>query len=283
MKAADSYNELYIGESYEFTFNFGCLAIEIPGIKEQSIPVIPKKMTMTDEQLQELIAEICNNTDFHDARRRRNFGRLLIELQRLPGLLKSSHPLYLEALDQTWEWIGKNICAFEHNPSLPISTTLVRWINGYLYWRIKDLYNLTNQYPCEFSLDVPINESSENYSTLLQQLSDNGFKTPTLSGIDNYIEKIKNQKIQEILKKLELYVNRDPEQIFQNCHPRNHANSNCQFLSQKLLFKEPPQKFTQISKELGINYQALVSHWKRKCMGLLQKKLEALGYSRDDE
>ena len=239
---------------------------------------------MTEKQLQELIARICDNPDFQSAKRRRDVNRLLVELQQLPGLRKSSHPLYLEALDLTWEWVSRNICAFEPKPHLSIHESLVRWINGYLGWRITDLYlNQADQHSREFSLDVCINEGSENPLTLLEQLSDTGFETPTLSGIDGYIEKLKNQKIQETLAKLERSVEEDPEQIFQNCHPRQHPNCNCQFLCQRLLFKNPPEKFAHISKELGINYQALISHWKRKCLPLLQKKLEDLGYSGGEE
>lgn len=239
---------------------------------------------MTEKQLQELIARICDNPDFQSAKRRRDVNRLLVELQQLPGLRKSSHPLYLEALDLTWEWVSRNICAFEPKPHLPIQESLVRWINSYLYWRIKDLsIKEASQHSREFSLDVCINEGSENPLTLLEQLSDTGFETPTLSGIDGYIEKLKNQKIQETLAKLERSVEEDPEQIFQNCHPRQHPNCNCQFLCQRLLFKNPPEKLAHISKELGINYHALISHWKRKCLPLLQQKLEDLGYSGGEE
>jgi hypothetical protein len=239
-------------------------------------------MTMTDKQLQELIARICDNPDFQSARRRRGVNRLLVELQRLPGLLKSSHLLYLEALDQTWEWVSRNICAFEAKPHLSIQESLVKWINSYLYWRIRDLYR-QSQCPREISLDVPINESYENSSTLLDQLSDKGFETPTISGFDGYIEERRNQRIQETFEQLERYVEEDPEHIFQNCHPRKRYDCNCQFLCQRLLFKEPPDKFSRISKELGINKQTLIAHWKRRCIPLLQKKLEDLGYSGNEE
>ncbi len=265
-------------------FIFGCRAIEKPGITEQSTLVIQKKMTMTEEQLQELIARICEHPDSQSGKWRRDVHRLLVELQRLPGLLKYSHSLYLEALDQTWEWVSRNICTFEAQPNLSIHESLVRWINGYLYWRIKDLdINQAKQHRCELSLDFYVNESSENPLTLLDTISENGFDTPTLNGLDDYIEQIRNLKIQEVFEKLELYVEEDPEQIFQNCHPRKHHDCNCQLLCKRLLFKDPPDKFAHISQELGINYQALNSHWKRKCLLLLQKKLKDLGYLGDEE
>ena len=239
---------------------------------------------MTNEQLQQLITRICENRDIQSEERRRDIHRLLLECQQLPGLQKSSHPLYREALDKTLEWVSNNISNFEQQAHLSVQTSLLRWINGYLIWRIKDLYrNQADQYSREFSLDVYINENLENPSTLLEQMSDNGFDTPTLSGIDGYIENRQNQELQEIFEQLERYVEEDPEQFFQHCHPRHNSDCNCQLLWQKLLFKDPPEKLTQISRELNIKYDTLVSHWKRKCLPLLQKKLQELGYSGDEE
>ncbi|NES71114.1 MAG: hypothetical protein F6K24_40880, partial [Okeania sp. SIO2D1] len=129
----------------------------------------------------------------------------------------------------------------------------------------------------------PINDNSENPLTLLDILSDTGFDVPTLSGFDIYIEKCRNMDIQIALDNLERYVEEDPEQIFQNCHPRQHSNCNCQFLCQKLVFQYPPETFANISRIIEINYDTLRSFWKRKCLPLLQKKLEELGYSKEEE
>ncbi|NET71699.1 MAG: hypothetical protein F6K62_12410, partial [Sphaerospermopsis sp. SIO1G2] len=97
-------------------------------------------MSISDEQLQQLIESICGTLDPKSAEYRKAINRLLIECQNLPGLLKYSHHLYLEALDKTWEWVIKNICKFQPKPHIPVSKSLVIWINGYLRWRIKDLY-----------------------------------------------------------------------------------------------------------------------------------------------
>ncbi|WP_426546155.1 hypothetical protein [Dapis sp. BLCC M126] len=240
-------------------------------------------MAMTEEQLQELITRICENPDLQSAKRRKDIERLLRELQQLSGLIQSSHLLYLEALDQTWLWVSNHICNFERQPNLSIKESLKNWINGYLKRRIQDLYiNQAKQQHDELSLDIPIHENSENPLTFLEQLSDNSFNAPTLSGIDSYIEKCRNINIQVALDNLEHYVEEDPEHIFQNCHPRKNPNCNCKFLCQKLVFQYPPDTFANISRELEINYDTLRSFWKRKCLPLLQQKLEELGYSRDE-
>ncbi|NEO01965.1 MAG: hypothetical protein F6K50_43295 [Moorea sp. SIO3I7] len=257
------------------------MLLKSQGLKDNLHQLSKKKMAMTDQQLRALIDRIRGNRDLQSEQRRRDINRLLRECQRLPGLRKSSHPLYLEALDQTWEWVSKNIYKFEPQPDLPVQTSLLRWINGYLKWRIHELY--VKQAGHDISLDLNINKDPDNPLTLLDQLPDGGFETPTISGIDAYIEKVIKQKIQEIFQELERYVEEDPDRIFQKCYPRQCADCNCQLLCQSLLFKYPPDKLTHISRELSVNYNALRSHWKRKCLVLLQKKLKDLGYSGDEE
>ena len=104
-----------------------------------------------------------------------------------------------------------------------------------------------------------------------------------LSIFNSDIEKSNDQKIIEIWTRLEHYVNEDPQSILKNCYPKKHPNCNAQLLSKKLLFKNPPEKLTQISKDLQINYQTLRSHWERKCIPLLQAILKDLGYSDDEK
>ncbi|NES18940.1 MAG: hypothetical protein F6K41_08435 [Symploca sp. SIO3E6] len=238
-------------------------------------------MNMTDEQLQGLITRICQHPDSISWERRQAINRLLIRLQQLPGLLKSPHLDYLEALDKTWEWVSRNICQFEPRLHLSIQESLVKWINGYLRWRIKDLYQQGDCQP--YSIDNKINNNGEISTTLGEQISETGLQPPVLSGIDGYIEQRRNQKIQQTALKLELYILEDPQGRLKSCHPRNRPDCNCQFLSQRLLFQDPPQRFSDISRELGINRQTLKSHWERKCKPLLQEIAVSLGYSKSKE
>lgn len=241
-------------------------------------------MNINDEQLQQLIDKICGSLDRESSEWRKAISRLIFELQQLPGLLKSSHPLYLEALDKTWEWVSNNICKFKPKPYIPVSKSLVTWINGHLSWRIKDLYrNQQRQSNHEESVYVVINQDSENPLMLIDQLSETGFNPPKLTGLDAYLEEQRKKSILTIWQKFELYVQEDPEKLLCKCHPKKYRDCNCQLLSKKRLFTEPPEKFRHISKELGINEQTLISHWKKKCLPLLQKILEDLGYSKNGE
>jgi hypothetical protein len=235
-------------------------------------------MITTDEWLQQLLARICGNPEPNTWEQRRAMNRLLIALQHLPGLLKSSHLDYLEALDKTWEWVSRNICAFEPHPHEPMQTTLIRWINSHLYWRIRDLSQ--PEVSGQYRLDKVIDKSGENYATLLDNLSETNLDIPVLSGIDSYIEKLQHQEIQQIYLELEHYIQEDTQGSLRSCHPRKHPDCNCRFLSKRLLLKDPPDKLADISRELGINYKTLKSHWENKCKPLLQDIAVTLGYHR---
>lgn len=253
--------------------------------RNNSLIIYKKTMAITNEKFQTLRARICNNPNLTSSDRLQSINRLLFELQELPGLLKSSHPYYLEALDRTWEWVIQNICKFQQRPHLSLQESLVKWINGYLSWRIKDLYRQNRDV---LSLDVFINESSENPSTLLEQISETGFDPPKLSGLDAYLENLRKKEIEKIWQKLERYIEEDPDQILSKLHPRKFPDCNCQVLSQKLLLQEPPERLAQIHREfqnLGVSIpdKTLRSHWKNKCQPCLQTILESLGYSKDEE
>ncbi|WP_228061137.1 hypothetical protein, partial [Coleofasciculus sp. LEGE 07092] len=231
-----------------------------------------------DEQLKELIAEACKYPH-QSLERQKALNRLLIQIQHLPGLAKSSHPDYFHALNRTWEWLSKNIQSFKPRPP-SFQESLVKWINGYLYWRIQDLYALDKHTPYSFDGLVAPGESGLTY---LEQLSQTGFSPPNLTGIDEYIEQLQRQEKQRIGLELEQYIEEDPDKRLQNCHPRESSHCNCQLLSQRLSLRDPPERLATVARELGMNYQVLVAHWKRKCLPLLQEIALSLGYEPDQE
>lgn len=238
-------------------------------------------MDEQDERLRQLIGAACQHPD-QSQEWRRAMSRLLIVVQGLPEFRKYSRPdcpaYLLDALNRTWEWLSRNIRNFKPHTSC-IRADLVKWINGYLYWRIKDLAQ--PNFLAEHSLDETTKDADGVESTTkLEQLSSN-----TLSGIEGHIEQLQKQSEQHLVLQLEFYIEQDPERKLRNCYPRKHPNCNCQLLSQKLLsiFKDPPDKLTDIAREFNINYQTLLSHWKRKALPLLQEIAIELGYQPNQE
>ena len=209
-------------------------------------------------------------------------NRLLIAMQRLPGLVRSRHLDYLEALDRTWEWVSRDICRFQQRPHLSIQEGLVKWINGYLYWRIRDLAGV--EIAGQERLDKAIgNAVGDRPITRLDQISEgDSQKVPMLSSLDAHIEIMKTQAKRNIAFSLEQLIEEDPEGELRSCHPRKHPQCNCQVLSQRVLLKHPPDKFSTISRDLDVNYQTMKSHWEKKCKPLLQKLAGDLGYSTEE-
>jgi hypothetical protein len=121
--------------------------------------------------------------------------QLLIAVQGLPEFRQYSRPhcpdYLLDALNQTWEWLSRNIRNFKPRTS-EIRDDLVKWINGYLYWQIRDLAQPNSL--VGHSLDKTTKDwDSVEIATKVEQLS-----TPTLSGLEAHIEQLQRQSQQSL-------------------------------------------------------------------------------------
>lgn len=224
-----------------------------------------------DRRLSALIAEVRQHPA-PSKKWRTAMNKLLLQIQQLPGLKKSSHPDYPEALNRTFEWVSREIAKFEPRQS-SVSKSLINWINVYLGWRIKDLYSPDKK--AAISLDAPIAVDAGEI-TRLELLPDF-----TLSGLDGMIESVQKETTQRIGLELELYIEQDPEGKLKNSYPRSYPECNCQFLSLRRVLKEPPDKFKDLAKELNVKYTTLNSHWDRKCEPSLQEIARNLGYEQE--
>ena len=130
-------------------------------------------------------------------------SRLLIVVQGLPEFSRYSRldcPDYLlDALNRTWEWLSRNIRNFKPRKS-SMREDLVKWINGYLYWRIKDLTSPGSPTKATFhySLDAPIEfGDSQEKITHIEQVAEQGQLLGTssnpsvLSGLEIYIDRFR--------------------------------------------------------------------------------------------
>lgn len=208
------------------------------------------------------------------AERAKAMSHLIQQLQNLPGLKKVAHQDYYLALNQTWEWMSRNIDEF--SPSTDsLADDLVRWINGHLYWRIYDIYHPSALADKHFSLDERIFGEGETY---LDLLSDQGFNHVQLSTIDQQIQSLQQEEDHRIAIQIEKWIMSDPDGHLGNCHPKRQERCNCQTLGSRIIIKDPPDSFITLAKDLDIPYQTLVSHWKRRCLPLLQTQTKRFGY-----
>lgn len=82
-----------------------------------------------DEQLQELISQVCKY-EIASSERQKALNRLLRAIVQLPGIYRSSHQDYPEAFNRTLEWASKNIDRFVVN-SPSAQKSLVIWLGTY--------------------------------------------------------------------------------------------------------------------------------------------------------
>ncbi|MBD2535235.1 helix-turn-helix domain-containing protein [Nostoc flagelliforme FACHB-838] len=219
-----------------------------------------------DEQLKKLIDNVCCYPD-PSPERQKALNRLLMLIQQLPGIYKSGHQDYLEALNQTWEWVSRKICEFEaRSPSFQQS--LVTWINGYLKWRIKDLYIADSNYT--ISLDRLTRNNEGDETTLLNILPDRQSESISLDLLDIKIAQIQEVERQCLGQRIWQYIEQDQEGKLKASHPRKNPECHCHLLTMRLLLQQPPHKIADIARELNISNQTLYSHWKKNCLPLLK-------------
>jgi hypothetical protein len=221
-------------------------------------------VSQTDEQLYQLIQEILQHEDPRNLRRLKALNRLIILMQRQPGLYRSVHQDYSQALNRTWEWFSQNLAKFELNQdSTHLGRRLVIWINGYLKWRITDLYSPDSKAP--LSLDATFSPDEDSPS-LLDKLTDQ-----PLNLLDELIEKLQTQERERFGQQVRQAIAEDPDRLLTHCQPRNAPTCNCHELARRLLLTEPPETIATIAQTLNFNQQTLYSHWKRKCLPLLKE------------
>jgi hypothetical protein len=217
-----------------------------------------------DEQLNELIAEVCRYKDA-TLERQKALNRLLSIIGQLPGIYTSSHQDYPEAYNRTLEWVCKNLDRFETRSS-SVRQSFVIWINGYLKWRIRDLYLPDDKY--ESQRIYAMTNSDGDAIDPIDRLADPKF---SLNLLDLKIAQIQDNQRQRQGEAIKNYIERDPDRILTNCCLRKTPQCHCQLLAIRLLLEKSPQKIADLSREFNVNNQTLYSHWKQKCLPLLQE------------
>lgn len=222
-----------------------------------------------DEQLQKLIEEVCLYEE-GTPQRQKALNKLLMIVQQLPGIKKDHHQDYLEALNQTWEWVCRSIDKFKVNPGDSLQNSLVKWINGYLKWRIKDLYVPDSKYPT-ISLDQAISNDEGSKVTKLDILPDSQSENITLDLLDKKIAEIQKRSRHAWGERISRFIEQDENRMLKRCCTRVNPECNCQLLAKRLLLVKPSHKIADIAREFNVSNQTLYSHWKKKCLPLLRE------------
>jgi hypothetical protein len=207
--------------------------------------------------------------------RRKVVHRMILHLQRSPDLLSWNHPDYPMALNLTWQWLNAKIGEFDLSKSVvkgvTIERALLNWVNKYLRYRFKDLCRLSGK---DISLDATTTDETGN---TMGNFLESHLALPTLSGLEAVIAQEQRQAEETLYQKMQAWILADLENTLKSCHPKAASTCNCHILAQRLVLRDPPDNATQLAQELGVNYQTLMTQWKRRCRPILQDQTEAFG------
>lgn len=258
-------------------------------------------MSHLDERSHKLILQLlqssCDGSEYNQG-----MEQLLGIIPRLPGLRKDSHPDYLEAVNKTLIEVKRKFPDFQRfarkkqvNLALASATEVrecfVWWVNQFLRFDVLDLYRKRQQ-PLPISLDAPM--SGDDERTLGDKLSNEGFKPPTWDGLEDFIQRSEQEQIRRKGEALERYIEADPEGLLQSCYCNDNPDCNCQNIAklaylanrggeitvqqgQRRIVIEPAEQLVSVrafAKSVGINEQAIHSHWKRHCRKILRSFLQ---------
>ncbi|MDJ0532098.1 MAG: hypothetical protein QNJ70_06315 [Xenococcaceae cyanobacterium MO_207.B15] len=91
----------------------------------------------------------------------------------------------------------------------------------------------------------------------------------SLSLLDTQIAQIQANQQARLGQAIADSIQQDFHKKLTKTYPRKYPRCNCQCLAIRLLLQQPPQKISEIARELNINNQTLYSHWKQKCFRFL--------------
>lgn len=216
-----------------------------------------------------------------ETERRKTIQSLLALTDYLPksrkkeGIDLGLQPYYDEAVKDTEKYMIKHLEKFPERYDLDINNAspsevtqcLVRWYN----LNIKsDCIDVWRRYKKIKFVDLDAPASQETATSKGETIAD----PKPLLPIDEVEQK-------ERFRQLKAYFETDPEQRLRNCATPKYPICNCWELIKRRILTSPPQTFQEIKKDLGIPLDNITRLWYNKCLPLLAKIAEEIGYEID--
>jgi hypothetical protein len=182
---------------------------------------------------------------------------------------------YDEAVKDTDKYMIKNLDKFPERHNLDINNAspsevcqcFVRWYN----LNIKsDCIDVWRRYKRIRFIDLDAPSSQENATSKEETIADSKPQIP----IDEIEQK-------ERFQQLKAYFETDPEQRLRNCATRKYPSCNCWELIKRRILTSPPQTFKEIKQDLSIPLDNITRLWYNKCVPLLAKIAQEIGYEID--
>lgn len=237
-----------------------------------------------DEQLRAWLDLVCQEPPTPPLMRQKALSRLLLCIQRSPRLWRDPHQDYAYALNQTLEWVCRNLAQFNAETD-SVAEDLLRWVNGHLKWRIQDLklkkplgakddrvgkdaWALVRLGLQPVELDKPMPTDQGGSAPVGSLVADPNWGESTL--LDRLIETLQQNQQARLGQVIRDYLTTDPDGLLHACCPRKFPDCHCHTLVRQLHLTEPPETLRAIASQTGMPEQTLYSHWRSKCLPLLQ-------------
>jgi len=213
-------------------------------------------MTKFQDELIQMVTEACQYPEGSPGRQKRLTK--IIELVR-QQLWRESTPYYEDALQQTWVYFCRNLCASRTgNQYDPEKALLVTWLNAYLKRRLQDYFI----------------EAQKQKATTISEFPRSGDAD---AGDRNLIDSIASTPdIPPMLEKVRHWAETDPAGELSQIHIEGHPGVTCQILLLRRLPPETPWK--ELAAEFGLSVGSLSSFYTRQCLPRLRKFGESEGY-----
>ncbi len=210
-----------------------------------------------DDLLRETIANFCKETP--GTRERDNaFAHLWSLILKFQIPRTSPHSRYPDFLQEIQLEFSQRICTkFDPEKGKNLLHSLRLWMNyrkdNYglgLTYKILDLWREDKQkLQKETSINAPISGGN------------NDGNIPTLEEVipGEFLDPMETLSQEDFEEKLSAAIE------VLGCHPKDYPQCTCGEIYKRRFFRNPPQKFTEIAKELNVPYQALMAHNRRIC------------------
>ncbi|MDX2098842.1 MAG: sigma-70 family RNA polymerase sigma factor [Leptolyngbyaceae cyanobacterium bins.59] len=212
------------------------------------------EITNLDQQLQELVIEICRHP-WGSLARQKGITKLIGLIQQSHRLWRDTHAGYEDALQQTWFYVCRHLCEAATGAKYdPEQSSVITWMNGYLKYRL---------------LDLKQQDAIDSQKRVFSRQTDTGEVLDPIDQVPAKPEQV------PILEEVVDWVQRECIQL-RRVHIRDRPDVNCEVLILRRLLPVTP--WEQLSREFRIPVATLSQFYRRECLPRLVAFGRSQGY-----
>jgi hypothetical protein len=207
-------------------------------------------------QILQLVQEACQHPR-GSLERKRKLNQIIYLIQKSGRLLRGTGvPDVEEAFQKTWIYFCQNLCeaTTAKNPYDSEKGCVISWLNGYLYFRIKEIIQRNKE---------------DKIKRIHPFLGENGEEIDPLDLIPARLDP------SPMLKEIREWLTKEAKKL-QRIHISDRPDVNCQVLIERRFLLEVAWK--DISQDFGVSIPTLSGFYQRRCLPILSEFCQSQGY-----